>query len=75
MKKLQLSFKTAAGKRRDLVLNYVKDDLDPVLVKSAMEKITASKIFEKDTVQLFSEVVSAKYVQRTEKEIFKNSLQ
>lgn len=74
MKKLQLSFKTAAGKRRDLVLNYVKDDLDPLVVKNAMDKITASKIFEKDTVQLFTEVASAKYVQRTETEIFKAEL-
>jgi len=74
MKKLQLVFKTAAGKRRDLVLNYIKDDLDPLAVKSAMDKITASKIFEKDTVQLFTEVVSAKYVQRTETEIFKTKL-
>ncbi|MFD1418340.1 DUF2922 domain-containing protein [Companilactobacillus keshanensis] len=74
MKRLQLSFKTAAGKKHDLVLNYIKDDLDPLAVKSAMDKITASKIFEKDTVQLYSEVLSAKYVERTETEIFKKSL-
>lgn len=73
MKKLQLSFKTAEGKRKNLTLNYVKADLDPAVVKTAMSKITTSKIFEKDTVQLYQEILGAKYIDRTETEVFENN--
>lgn len=73
MKKLQLSFKTAEGKRKNLTLNYVKADLDPAVVKTAMDKITTSKIFEKNTVQLYQEILGAKYIDRTETEVFENN--
>ncbi|WP_129045461.1 DUF2922 domain-containing protein [Companilactobacillus metriopterae] len=70
MKKLQLSFKTAEGKSKNLVLNYVKDDLDAQTVKDAMSKISASKLFEKDDIKLYQEAASAKYIERVEKVIF-----
>ncbi|AUI72509.1 hypothetical protein COSHB9_00480 [Companilactobacillus alimentarius] len=70
MKRLQLKFKTADGHNKNLVLDYVKTDLDPATVKSAMEKISASKLFEKSTVQLYQEVSSAKYVERIESQVF-----
>lgn len=70
MKSLQLRFKTADGHNKNLVLSYVKEDLDPETVKTAMNKISASKLFEKSTVQLYQEVVGAKYVERTESQVF-----
>lgn len=70
MKKLQLKFKTADGKNKDLALNYVKDGLDEKTVKEAMDKIQASKLFEKNTIQLYNEVLGAKYVDREESTIF-----
>ncbi|WP_119327162.1 DUF2922 domain-containing protein [Companilactobacillus musae] len=70
MKKLQLRFKTAEGNKKNLVLSYVKADLDPSVVKTAMQKIQASKLFEKDTVELYQEVLGAKYIDRTETEVF-----
>ena len=70
MKKLQLRFKTAEGKKRNLVLNYVKSGLDENTVRQAMDKISASKLFEKDTVELYQEVVDAKYTDRTETKVF-----
>lgn len=70
MKKLQLRFKTAEGNKKNLVLSYVKADLDPSVVKTAMQKIQASKLFEKDTVELYQEVLGAKYIDRTETEAF-----
>ena len=70
MKKLQLRFKTSDGKKRNLVLNYVKADLDKNTVRQAMDKISASKLFEKDTVELYQEVVDAKYIDRTETKVF-----
>jgi Protein of unknown function (DUF2922). len=73
MKKLQLRFKTAEGNKKNLVLNYVKADLDPSVVKTAMQKIQASKLFEKDTVELYQEILGAKYIDRTETEVFENN--
>ncbi|WP_334332081.1 MULTISPECIES: DUF2922 domain-containing protein [unclassified Companilactobacillus] len=70
MKKLQLKFKTADGKNKDLVLSYVKDGLDKDTVREAMNKIQASKLFEKNTYQLYNEILGAKYVDREESTIF-----
>lgn len=70
MKKLQLKFKTADGKNKDLALSYVKDGLDEKTVKEAMDKIQTSKLFEKNTIQLYNEVLGAKYVDREESTIF-----
>lgn len=70
MKKLQLRFKTAEGNKRNFILNYVKDNLDENTVHQAMDKISASKLFEKNTVQLYKEVLGAKYIERTETEVF-----
>lgn len=70
MKKLQLKFKTAEGHNKNLVINYVKADLDPTVVKAGMDKIKASKLFEKNTVQLYQDIVGAKYIDRTETEVF-----
>ncbi|ALB29614.1 MULTISPECIES: DUF2922 domain-containing protein [Companilactobacillus] len=66
MKKLQLRFKTAEGHKKNLVLNYVKADLTPEEVKAGMAKISASKLFEQNTVQLFQEVLGASYIERIE---------
>jgi Protein of unknown function (DUF2922). len=51
-------------------LSYVKADLDPTTVKTAMEKISASKLFEKSTIQLYQEITGAKYVERVENKVF-----
>nr|WP_164507350.1 DUF2922 domain-containing protein [Companilactobacillus furfuricola] len=34
-----------------------------------MEKILASKLFQKDDISLFDEIVGAKYIERTENPI------
>lgn len=70
MKRLQLRFKTAEGNKKNLVLSYVKSDLDQKITQEAMEKISASKIFEKDTVELYKEILGAKYIERVETEVF-----
>jgi len=69
MKKLQLKFKTAEGNKKNFVLNYVKADLDPTVVKTAMDKISTSKLFEKNTIQLYKESLGASYIERTETKI------
>lgn len=74
MKKLQLTFKTAKGQKRNLVLNYVSAELDTPTVRKAMDKIVASQLFEKDAVQLYTKVVGAKYVERTETSLFQEDM-
>ncbi|MQS76931.1 DUF2922 domain-containing protein [Companilactobacillus halodurans] len=70
MKKLQLKFQTAEGQKKNLVLNYVKSGLDENATKAAMEKISASKLFERNTVQLYATTVGASYIDRTETTVF-----
>lgn len=70
MKKLQLRFKTSEGSKRNLVLNYVKSGLDENTVRQAMDKISASKLFERVDVELYKEVLDAKYIDRTETKVF-----
>jgi len=70
MKKLQLRFKTSEGSKRNLVLNYVKSGLDENTVRQAMDKISASKLFERVGVELYKEVLDAKYIDRTETKVF-----
>lgn len=70
MKKLQLNFKTQDGKKRGLTLNLIKEDLDPVTIRTAMEKIIKSRLFAKEDLQIYTEVVNAKYVERNEKVVF-----
>lgn len=66
MKKLQLTFRAKSGKKNNLSLNYVKENLDSATTKTAMEKILSSNLFQKDGIQLFEEIVGAKYIERTE---------
>lgn len=70
MKRLQLKFKTADGHSKNLVLSYIKTDLDPETVKKAMNKISASKLFEKGAIQLYQESTGAKYIERVENKVF-----
>ncbi|WP_125567030.1 DUF2922 domain-containing protein [Companilactobacillus insicii] len=74
MKKLQLTFKTSKGQKRNLVLNYVRDDLDTPTVRKAMDKIVASQLFEKDGIKLYMQVSAAKYVERTETHLFSEDM-
>ncbi|MFH5810743.1 DUF2922 domain-containing protein [Companilactobacillus sp. FL22-1] len=73
MKKLQLRFKTAADHKKNLVLNYVKDDLTPEQVKAGMDKISASRLFEQNSIQLYKELLGASYIERNETKVFENS--
>ncbi|MCD2256543.1 DUF2922 domain-containing protein [Agrilactobacillus fermenti] len=70
MKHLQLNFKTSEGKKRALVLNDVKQDLSEATVKGAMQKIADSKLFVHDGVALYTEAISAQYVERNVSDIF-----
>jgi hypothetical protein len=70
MKQLQLKFHISEGKSKTLSVNYVDQELTGDQVKSAMEKIAATKIFVKGSVQLYDVPVSAKYVERTETPLF-----
>ncbi|MDO1604755.1 DUF2922 domain-containing protein [Lactobacillus sp. YT155] len=73
MKKLQLGFKTEDGKTKILTLNYFKADLTSDEVKKAMQSIADAKLFVKEGQEMYHQAVSAKYVTRTEEDIFVES--
>lgn len=70
MKKLQLSFKAKSGKKNNLQLSYVNENLDQTTTKAAMEKIMASKLFQKYDFPIYDYAVGAKYIDRQETVIF-----
>ncbi|MFD1671044.1 DUF2922 domain-containing protein [Agrilactobacillus yilanensis] len=72
MKQLQMIFKTSEGNRSALSLNDVREDLEPTVVKGAMENIAKSELFIKDDVALYDEIMAAQYVSRTVTELFKH---
>lgn len=70
MKQLQMTFKNSEGKKINLTLSNLKQDLDAVTVKGAMQTIVDSKLFVKEDVSLYAELVGANYVERTVTSLF-----
>lgn len=68
--KLELRFTNEEGKSRTLSVNKPAMDLDPAVVKTAMETIAAQGIFANADGQLYHGVKSARYVTRTVADIF-----
>lgn len=70
MKQLQLTFKNEAGKKQSLSLDYANQTLDEASAKTAMAKISALRLFNKDGIGMYDQSVGAKYVERNETTIF-----
>lgn len=70
MKKLQLIFKAKSGKKNNLQLSYVNENLDQATTKTAMAKIVASNLFQKNDFPIYDYAVGAKYIDRQETVIF-----
>lgn len=69
-KVLKLVFKNSKGKKSNLTLQSPKDNLDEATVKTAMENIVKSKVFEKEEVNMYASVVGAKYYTTQSDSIF-----
>ncbi len=70
MIKLVSNFLNSAGKKHTLNIKDPNTDLSPAKVKQSLQLLTTLDIFEKDGVELFQEVVSAKYVETIETPVF-----
>lgn len=66
MKTLDMSFKTSTHKIHHLKLRYASDGLTKEVVAKAMADLAATKLFDKDGVNLLAEPVAAKYVETVE---------
>lgn len=69
-KTLELKFKTAEGKNRNLSLKNPVTDLAAEDVKSAMQTIVDTDAFEVKGVNPYSGLDSARYIERTVTDIF-----
>ncbi|APZ49209.1 hypothetical protein BW721_05690 [Jeotgalibaca sp. PTS2502] len=67
---LELKFKTAEGKNRNLSLKNPVTDLAAEDVKSAMQTIVDTDAFEVKGVNPYSGLDSARYIERTVTDIF-----
>lgn len=70
MKKLSVSFLNSDGKTHSWSMKEPNQNLDGEVVKEKMEALTDLELFEKDGVQHFAEVKSAKYVEVIETALF-----
>lgn len=70
MKKLQMVFKNAEGRRQQFTPKVVDENLSAEQVQAIMEGIVNLQIFSKDGIPQFCEVVSARYVETETIELF-----
>ncbi|MHC5374534.1 DUF2922 domain-containing protein [Enterococcus sp. LJL120] len=70
MRKLHLQFKNADGSRKTIIIKLCHQNLSPESVRQAMEDLIALKLFERNGVQLYTEIVGAKYVETRVTKIF-----
>lgn len=64
MRKLHLIFRNADGSRKTLIIHCCHQNLSPAIVRWAMSEIIAIKLFVRNGVQLYTEIIGAKYVEK-----------
>lgn len=67
---LELKFRTADGKSRNLSLRNPLENLTPAEIQPAMDAIIALSAFEVDGLNPYASVDSARYVERIVTDIF-----
>ncbi|WP_265456034.1 DUF2922 domain-containing protein [Enterococcus sp. HY326] len=63
MHKLHLQFRNADGSRKTMIIQLCHQNLSPEIVRQAMTDLIALKLFERNGVQLYTEIVGAKYAE------------
>ena len=71
-KSLQLEFATASGSKAQMTLDddLVKQTMDEQTIRTAMDTMIASGVFENSKGEAYQAVVSATYITRTETVVF-----
>ncbi len=72
MKKLRMTFLNGEGKKHSLDPIIAATNLEAPTVRTAMEGLRDLALFEKDGIQLYAEVQSAKYIETIETPLFED---
>lgn len=72
-KTLQMTFTDSNDKKNTLTIANAKDGLTETAVRDAMGKISSAKVFAKEGVDMYHNIVSAQYVERNTTSIFDDS--
>jgi hypothetical protein len=70
MKKLQLTFKNAAGKNKNLSFNYVNGDLKPDDAMGYMQRLANLKLFKDDQGNLYDVPVASHIIDTNNQVLF-----
>ncbi|GEK90098.1 Protein of unknown function [Alkalibacterium putridalgicola] len=64
-KRLELRFETGEGKIKVIGIDQPVENLDPLVVQTAMEQIIGQDMFEVEGIKQFTKIKDARYVTRT----------
>ncbi|MER2063060.1 MAG: DUF2922 domain-containing protein [Alkalibacterium sp.] len=64
-KRLELRFETGDGKTKVIGIDQPIENLDPLIVQTAMEHIINQNMFEVEGIKQFAKIKDARYVTRT----------
>ncbi|WP_368645592.1 DUF2922 domain-containing protein [Alkalibacterium putridalgicola] len=64
-KRLELRFETGEGKTKVIGIDQPVENLDPLVVQTAMEQIIGQDMFEVEGIKQFTKIKDARYVTRT----------
>ncbi|MFO8068540.1 MAG: DUF2922 domain-containing protein [Alkalibacterium sp.] len=73
VKRLELRFETGEGKTKVIGIDQPAENLDPLVVQSAMEQIITQDMFEDEGIKLFTKIKDARYVTRTVEDIIEEA--
>ncbi|WP_423190461.1 DUF2922 domain-containing protein [Alkalibacterium sp. f15] len=69
VKRLELRFETGEGKTKVIGVEQAAENLDPLVVQSAMEQIINQDMFEDQGIKMFTKIKDARYVTRIVEDI------
>ncbi|SFC69614.1 Protein of unknown function [Alkalibacterium subtropicum] len=72
-KRLELRFETGEGKTKVIGIDQPLENLDPLVVQSAMEQIIGQDMFEVEGIKQFTKIKDARYVTRTVEDIIEEA--
>jgi len=72
-KRLELRFETADGKTKVIGIDQPVENLDPLVVETAMAQIISQDMFEVEGFKQFTKIKDARYVTRTVEDIIEEA--
>lgn len=72
-KRLELRFENGEGKTKVIGIEQPIENLEPLVVQTAMEQIINQDMFEVEGIKQFSKIKDARYVTRTVEDIIEEA--